>query len=202
MDTDLSATGGDMSTSRVLIVGAGPAGATAAAARRHGSTPSSSNDDRPVDPPGRHLLSTRTLEVFRELTSTRCAPARSRYLELRDSISATSLTGPGLGRPLPTLNPLKPDRFNPEPDSAADLSQHVLGQVLWDQLGACQRVEFHRGSVYRSRQDTSDRVEVRVTGLDGDDEWVATGRYLIGADGAGGHTAHMGAGCAAPCFDT
>jgi 2,4-dichlorophenol 6-monooxygenase len=39
--------------------------------------------------------------------------------------------------------------------------------------------------VYQSHRETGDGVEVRVTGPDGADEWAATGRYLIAADGAG-----------------
>ena len=68
-----------------------------------------------------------------------------------------------------------------------NLSQHVLGPLLWDRLQACKRVEFQRGCVYQSHRETTDGVEVRATGPDGADEWVATGRYLIGADGAGSH---------------
>jgi 2,4-dichlorophenol 6-monooxygenase len=48
-------------------------------------------------------------------------------------------------------------------------------------------VEFRRGCVYQGHRETSDGVEVRVAGPDGADEWAATGRYLIAADGASSH---------------
>ncbi|MDT5247073.1 MAG: 2,4-dichlorophenol 6-monooxygenase, partial [Mycobacterium sp.] len=138
-----------MNTSRVLIVGAGPAGATAALLlAEHGiDTHVVERRVAPSTHPAAHVLSTRTLEIFRELRLEHdVRRLSSRMYELRDIIYATSLTGPELGRItiydaesteallLQTLSPTR----------AANLSQHVLGQLLWDQLEACKRVEFHR----------------------------------------------------------
>ncbi len=181
-----------MSTSRVLIVGAGPAGATAALLlAEHGiDTLVIERRVGPSTHPAAHVLSTRTLEIFRELGLEHdVRRLSSRIYELRDIIYATSLTGPELGRitfhdPESTeaqlLQALSPTR-------AVNLSQDVLVPMLWDRLDACKRVEFHRGGVYQNHHETADGVEVRVTSPDGDGELVATGRYLIGADGAGSH---------------
>ena len=181
-----------MITSRVLIVGAGPAGATAALLlAKHGiDTLVVERRVAPSTHPAAHVLSTRTLEIFRELGLEHdVRRLSSRIYELRNVVYATSLTGPELGR-ITIYDPESTEAQllqSVSPTRAANLSQHVLGQLLWDQLEACKRVEFRRGSVYQNHRETSDGVEVRATGPDGDGEWVATGRYLIGADGAGSH---------------
>lgn len=179
-----------MSTSRVLVVGAGPAGATAALLlAEHGiDTLVVERHMAPSTHPAAHVLSTRTLEIFRELGLEHdVRRLSSRVYELRNIVYAASLTGPELGR----ITIHDPESTEAQllqtvsPTRAANLSQHVLGPLLWHQLEACKRVEFRRGSVYQDHRETSDGVEVRATGPDGDGEWVATGRYLIGADGAG-----------------
>jgi 2,4-dichlorophenol 6-monooxygenase len=181
-----------MSTSRVLIVGAGSAGATAALllAEYGIDTLVIERQVTPPTHPAAHVLSTRTLEVFRELGFEHdVRRLSSRLYELRDIVYATSLTGPELGR-ITIYDPESTEAHvlqTVSPSRAANLSQHVLGPLLWDQLEACKRVEFRRGSVYQGHRETSDGVEVRVNGPDGDGEWVAMGRYLIGADGAGSH---------------
>jgi 2,4-dichlorophenol 6-monooxygenase len=181
-----------MSTSRVLIVGAGPAGATTALLlAKHGiDTLVVERRIVPSPHPAAHVLSTRTLEVFRELGLEHdMRRLSSRIYELRDGIYATSLTGPELGR----VTIYDPESSEAQllqtlsPTRAGNLSQHVLGRLLWDELDAGKHIDFRRGSMYQSHRETSDGVEIRATGPDGDDEWVATGRYLIAADGAGSH---------------
>ena len=181
-----------MSTSRVLIVGAGPAGATAALLlAEHGiDTLVIEQLVAPATHPAAHVLSTRTLEIFRELGLEHDARRlSSRVYQLRDIIYATSLTGPELGR----ITIYDPESSEAQllqtvsPTRAVNLSQHVLARLLWDRLEACERVDFQRGCVYQSHHETSNGVDVRVTGPDGAAEWVATGCYLIGADGAGSH---------------
>ena len=181
-----------MSISRVLIVGAGPAGATAALLLAEYGIDTLVVERRmaPSAHPAAHVLSTRTLEIFRELGLEHdVRRLGSRLYELRDIIYATSLTGPELGR-ITLYDPESPEAQSLQslsPTRAANLSQHVLEPLLWARLEACKRVEFHRGGVYQNHRETSDGVEVRATDPDGDGEWVATGRYLIGADGAGSH---------------
>jgi 2,4-dichlorophenol 6-monooxygenase len=184
-----------MSTSRVLIVGAGPAGATAALLLAEYGIDTLVIERRvaPSTHPAAHVLSTRTLEIFRELGLEHdVRRLSSRIYELRNIVYATSLTGPELGR----ITIHDPESTEAQllqtvsPTRAANLSQHVLGPLLWDQLEVCKRVEFQRGSAYQNHRETSDGVEIRAAGPDGDGEWVATGRYLIGADGAGSHVRH------------
>ncbi len=181
-----------MSTSRVLIVGAGPAGATAALLlAEHGiDTLVVERRMAPLTHPAAHVLSTRTLEIFRELGLEHdVRRLSSRLYELRDIVYATSLTGPELGR----ITLYDPESAEAEslqslsPTRGANLSQHVLEPLLWDQLEACKRVEFQRGAVCQDHRETPDGAEVRVIGPDGDGERIETGRYLIGADGAGSH---------------
>jgi 2-polyprenyl-6-methoxyphenol hydroxylase-like FAD-dependent oxidoreductase len=180
-----------MASSRVLIVGAGPAGATAALLLAEYGINSLVIERRaaPSPHPAAHVLSTRTVEIFRELGLEHdLRRLSSPVYELRDIIYATSLSGPELGR-ITIFDPESSEAALLEtlsPTRAINLSQHVLGQVLWDRLETCRRVEFRPDSVYVSHHETSDGVEVRVAGPD-DGEWVAAGRYLIGADGAGSH---------------
>jgi 2,4-dichlorophenol 6-monooxygenase len=177
-----------MSTSRVLIVGAGPAGATAALLLAEHGIDTLVLERRMAPPthPAAHVLSTRTLEVFRELgLEPEVRRLSSQLYELRDIVYATSLTGPELGR----ITIYDPESTEADvlatlsPTRAANLSQHILGRLLWDRLDACERVDFRRGCEYRDHRETSDGVELRAIGPDG--EWVAAGRYLLGADGAG-----------------
>lgn len=178
-----------MVTSRVVIVGAGPVGATAALllAEYGIDTIVLERRTHPSEHPAAHVLSARTLEIFRELGLEHdVRRLSSRVYELRDAIYATTLSGPDLGR----VTIYDPDSAEAQlidslsPTRAANLSQHVLVQMLWDRLDACDRVEFRRGSAYRDHRESSGRVEVRVSGPGGEDEPIA-GRYLLAADGAG-----------------
>jgi 2,4-dichlorophenol 6-monooxygenase len=179
-----------MSTSRVLIVGAGPAGATAALLlAEHGiDTFVVERREDPPTHPAAHMLTTRTLEIFRELGLEHdVRRLSSRIYELRNIIYATSLAGPELGR----ITLYDPESSEAQllqtvsPTRGVNLSQHVLAPLLWDRLEACKRVEFQRGCVYQTHRETPDGVELLATGPAGSGEWVASGRYLIGADGAG-----------------
>lgn len=175
-----------MITSRVVIVGAGPVGATAALLLAEHGIDSVVVERRtcPSTHPAAHVLSTRTLEIFRELGLEHdVRRLSSRVYELRDAIYATTLTGPELGR----VTIYDPDSAEARrldtlsPTRAANLSQHILVQMLWDRLDLCDRVEFRRGSSYLDHRETSDGVSVRV----GEDDETIEGRYLIAADGAG-----------------
>lgn len=172
-----------------MIVGAGPVGATAALllAEYGIDTVVLERRTQPSAHPAAHVLSARTLEIFRELGLEHdVRRLSSRVYELREAIYATTLSGPDLGR----VTIYDPDSADAQlidslsPTRAANLSQHVLVQMLWDRLDACDRVEFLRGRTYREHREDSGRVEVRVIGPGGEDQRIA-GRYLLAADGAG-----------------
>lgn len=176
-------------TSRVVIVGAGPVGATAALLLAEHGVDSIVLERRtqPSAHPAAHVLSARTLEIFRELGLEHdVRRLSSRVYELRDAIYATTFTGPDLGR-VTIYDPYSAEAQLIDtwsPTRAANLSQHVLSRLLWDRLDACERVEFRRGRTYLDHRERPGIVEVRVGGPGGVDEIIA-GRYLIAADGAG-----------------
>ena len=145
-----------MSTSRVLIVGAGSSRSdsrscspnTESTPRRRTTMAPSTHPAGTCSPPA-HWRSSASL------ASTRICAAQLAVYELRDGIYATSLTGPELGR-ITIYDPdrLKPNRFETLSPTRAATVDTYSGSCCADQLEACKRVEFHRGSVYQSHHET------------------------------------------------
>ncbi|MUL67140.1 hypothetical protein BOO86_21885 [Mycobacterium sp. CBMA 234] len=177
-----------MTTHPVVIVGAGPTGATLALLlAAHGvRTVVLERRDSPQTHPAAHVLSTRTLEVFRELGLEReVRRLSSRPHETRDVVYATTLAGPELGR-ITIANPDSPDAERIEalsPTRSANLPQHTLEPLLWERLKANALIDFRPSSRYAFHVQAPDWVTVGVDRAGTTDQIV--GSYLVAADGAG-----------------
>jgi 2-polyprenyl-6-methoxyphenol hydroxylase-like FAD-dependent oxidoreductase len=171
----------------VIVVGAGPVGATAALLLARQGLEVTIIDQRsePIAHPAAHVISTRTLEIFREIGIEALVHADAADLEdLRFIVYATSLTGPELGRvavselPMELLESIDAS----SPTRAAHYPQNRLERLLWAALDAAPKVRFLRSTTYLGHEDLERGVRVDVTGADG--RFVLEGSWLVAADGA------------------
>ncbi|TQS88945.1 hypothetical protein EU811_20600 [Arthrobacter sp. TS-15] len=174
-------------TTEVLIVGAGPAGAAAAALLSTYGIKNVVVNKYPggANAPRAHITNQRAVEVFRDLGLEHEVIALSTPQEkMGEHVFATSLTGAELGR-LRTW--YTEPRFQAEhdlasPSSVCDLPQDKLEPILMNAAVA-------RGTVVRSATEflslsqddegVSSLVRDRVTGQ----EYIIRSAYVIGADG-------------------
>ena len=172
----------------VVIVGAGPVGATLALSLADKGVRSVVVERRtqPQTHPAAHVLTTRSLEIWRELGLERELRRLSAPLyELRTISYCTTLAGPELGRvPVLELPAEQLDAIESiSPTRGAHLPQHVLEHMLWERLRANALIDFEPGWQYCGQAPDGDRSVVTVRR---DDETAELRpRYVIGADGAG-----------------
>lgn len=173
----------------VVIVGGGPVGATAALLLAAHGVRSTVIERRraPQTHPAAHVLSTRTLEIWREIGIEQEIQQLAAPLEeLRAIVYCTRLAGTDLGH-VPLLD-LPAEQLTAidalSPTRAAHLPQNQLEPVLWSQLHSTAGIEFLTGHEYERHQQHGGGVRVvardTVTGR----ARSLTARYLIGADGA------------------
>ncbi len=175
-------------TCDVLVVGAGPVGATAALllagygleclvveARRE-----------PQSHPAAHVLSTRSMEIWREIGLEADIRRFSAPIhELRCIAYCTSLAGPELGRvALADLPEAQMDAIEAvSPTRSAHLPQNVLEPLLWKKLRDHARIDLRTGWRYYSHTNGPDGVPVTIADSTGTRRTIAAG-YVIAADGA------------------
>ncbi len=178
----------------VLIVGAGPVGATMALLLAHHGIDSVLLDRRtePSSHPAAHVVSTRTVEILRQLgleyeVRRLSAPIH----QLRDIVYCTTLSGPELGR-ITLLDPESAEARHLEaisPTRAVNLPQNLLETLLWERLRAHPRIDFRPATTYQGHyHHHCDGVNDTVVVLQRDAGGAAShinASYLIGADGAG-----------------
>jgi len=173
----------------VIVVGAGPVGATAAlllamygircTVLEHRSSPQTH--------PAAHVLSTRSLEIWRELGLERDVRRLSAPLhELRAIVYCTTLAGLELGRvPVLDLPPTQLDDIESiSPTRAAHLPQNLLEPLLWQRLRDCDLVDFRPGCGYVAHVEDADAVTMTVDEVDTGRRRQLRSRYVIAADGA------------------
>jgi 2-polyprenyl-6-methoxyphenol hydroxylase-like FAD-dependent oxidoreductase len=176
-------------TNDVIVVGAGPVGATAALLLADYGLKCTVVEARrePQSHPAAHVLSTRSMEIWREIGLERDIRRLSAPMhELRNVLYCTSLVGPELGRvPLADLPHAQIDAIESvSPTRSAHLPQNALEPLLWQALRNTARIDLRTGWQYSCHADGADGVSVTVTD-------VATGayrklaaRYVIAADGS------------------
>ncbi len=172
----------------VLIIGTGPAGASAAAllstygvrcmvVNKYGWT---------ARTPRAHITNQRTMEVLRDLGLEGEAVAQATPAELMgENTYCTSLAGEELGR-IKTwgTHPLRRADYElASPTSMCDLPQNLLEPIL-------VRAAAHRGAKvrfdteYMSMQQDAEGVTTTLLDRTTGAEFCVRSRYLIGADGA------------------
>ncbi|MFF7984382.1 FAD-dependent oxidoreductase [Streptomyces sp. NPDC007901] len=171
----------------VLIVGSGPAGASAALAlstygvrnmvvTRYASL---------ADTPRAHITNQRTMEVLRDLGVEQEALAKATPQHLMGNTTfCTSLAGEELGRVRSWGNePLVQAAHElASPTVMCDIPQHLMEPVLVDAAVARGTV-FRYSTVYKSFTQDADGVTVTVEDRVRGDEYTIRAKYLIGADG-------------------
>ncbi|MBB6171898.1 2,4-dichlorophenol 6-monooxygenase [Nocardiopsis mwathae] len=171
----------------VLIVGSGPAGASAALAL---STYGVDNIlvtryGRLADTPRAHITNQRTMEVLRDLGVEQDVAAKATPQHLMgNTVFCTSLAGEELGRVRSWGNdPLvQAEHELASPTRMCDMPQHLLEPVLVN--AAVERgTRLRFDTVYTSFEQDAQGVTATVFDRLRDDTYRIRARYLIGADG-------------------
>lgn len=173
----------------VIVIGAGPVGATAALLlASHGLTCTVVEAHRePQSHPAAHVLSTRSMEIWREIGSERDIRGLSAPMhELRCIPYCTTLAGPELGRvPLADVPDAQMDAIESiSPTRTAHLPQNILEPLLWLNLRDNARIDLRTGWKYLSHTDFDDRVAVSIADTTTGADQVILADYVIGADGS------------------
>ncbi|MDX2605737.1 FAD-dependent monooxygenase [Streptomyces caniscabiei] len=171
----------------VLIVGSGPAGASAALALSTYGVPNIvvTRYASLADTPRAHITNQRTMEVLRDLGVEEEVVAKATPQRLMgDTTFCTSLAGEELGRIRSWGNdPLVQAAHElASPTRMCDMPQHLMEPVLVD-AAVARGTRLRFSTVYKSFVQDADGVTVTVEDRLRGDEYTIRAKYLIGADG-------------------
>lgn len=171
----------------VLIVGAGPAGLTAAALlARLGVDAVTLTKYGTANSPRAHITNQRAVEIMRDLGIEDEVQARALpHHQMGQQVFATSFAGRELSRKMTwgTGDDRIGNYRSASPSAMCNIPQHVLEPILLDrarQLGA--DIRLHHEVVSVDQSPTGVRALVRPR--DGSAAFEVTARYAIGCDGA------------------
>ncbi len=174
----------------VVIVGAGPVGATAALLLADYGVQCLVVEARhsPQSHPAAHVLSTRSLEIWRQvgldhdILDMSAPPA-----DMQTIPYCTTLAGRELGQ-VPLIDDLSDEQRQGidsiSPTRHAHLPQNELEPFLWSRLRESRHIDFRTESSYESHTDTCDGIAVRIIDTTTGSSRTVRARYLIAADGA------------------
>lgn len=173
----------------VVVVGAGPVGATAALLLAAQGVKCIVVEPRkqPGTHPAAHVLSTRSMEIWREIGLERdIRRLGAPMYEMRCITYCTTLAGPELGRvPLADLPEAQTEAVESvTPTRTTHLPQSTLEPLLWQHVRDSAHIDLRTGWRYSSHTDDADGVAVTINDTAGDSKRTIKGRYLIAADGA------------------
>ncbi len=171
----------------VLIVGSGPAGASAALALATYGVPTImvTRYARLADTPRAHITNQRTMEVLRDLGVEREVIAKATPQHLMGNTTfCTSLAGEELGRVRSWGNDplIQAAHELAGPTRMCDMPQHLMEPVLVD-AAVARGAQLRFSTVYRSFEQDADGVTATVEDRLRGDTYRIRAKYLIGADG-------------------
>ncbi|MBA4863165.1 FAD-dependent monooxygenase [Streptomyces sp. PSKA54] len=172
----------------VLIVGSGPAGATAALALSTYGVPNIivTRYASLADTPRAHITNQRTMEVLRDLgvEDQVVAKATPQHL-MGNTVFCTSIAGEELGRVRSWGNDpyVQAEHELASPSRMCDMPQHLMEPVLVD-AAVARGTSLRFETEYISHVQDADGVTATVKDRMRGDTYEIRARYLVGADGA------------------
>ncbi len=171
----------------VLVVGAGPAGLTAAALlARSGVDALTLTKYGTANSPRAHITNQRAVEILRDLGIEDEVQARALpHHQMGTQVFATSFTGRELSRKMTwgAGDDRIGDYRSASPSAMCNIAQHTLEPILLAraiELGADIRLHHEVVSV----EDRGDHVHALVSPRDGSARFEVRARYAVGCDGA------------------
>ena len=170
----------------VLVVGAGPAGMTAALLLSKLGIPSRIIERRatPQSAPAAHVVNARTFEIFRAagVDMQAIAAACQDPSDAGQVLWVTTLAGKELGR-LPYERQGE-DALAYTPTPLRNLSQHRLEPILLNHLRTCANIEIAYGHEWEYAEQDKEGVTSRIRDHTSGAVREVGSRWLIAADGA------------------
>lgn len=180
-------------TTPVAIVGAGPAGATAALllARRGIRSVLLERRTSPLFHPAAHVINARTLEIWNEY-SPEFAASIAALSPPHAEVNLISWFGRLSDGAIGSIDLLSDPERKAVVESqsrymVSHIGQHILMPALWDAVDAEPLVDFRRGASVESVESDSSRARVVVGAATGDTSEV-TAEYVLACDGANSTT--------------